>query len=260
MAKAVKNITNDATADLSPVHYTFKLPVPLEDLQTYRSELDGILRKTERELSEIDFHLMTDAERRRLLGSGVRRWGFITKTFEVASDNPEFVPLFLDMENFGDLIAEINETRNITITLEQMLRIYTDILLIAGDDAYKLALMYYNSVRDAARRGVPGAQAIFRALQLFFRRGLRTDEQPTEAQTMRDVKAVLHGKKDGKIVIEGQAAHKTAAEKTVVDDVHKPHGAWKEKEHGIICEHCGCENHGHHRFCHGCGKELRIEN
>jgi hypothetical protein len=146
---------------------------------------------------------------------------------------------------------------NITITLEQLLRIYTDILLIAGDEAFQMALMYYNSVREAARRGVPGAQATFRALQLFFRRGRQTDmAEPTEKDLLRDAKALLHGKKDGKIVIEGQAKHTAAASHVAIDDTFKPHGAFKEVIAGTVCERCRAENPAGHKFCHNCGGAL----
>ena len=204
-------------------------------------------------MSEVDFHLLTDAQRRRLLGSGVRRLGFIVKTFEVASDNPEFAPPFLDMENLSALIDEINETRNITISLEQLLRIYTDILLLAGDEAFTLALMYYNTVREASRRGVPGAQAVFRALEMFFRRGRRVDEEPTVAQVKRDVNALLHGKKDGEVIVKGEAKHTTARHREVIDTAHKPTGAFKEKTQGRICGQCGYVNDSHAKFCNDCG-------
>jgi ribosomal protein L40E len=263
MDKKIKNETENAAGsltsanDVMQLHY-YKPPVPLNKMLKYEADLENMLRATERDLSEVDFHLMTDAQRRRLLGSGVRRLGFIVKTFEVASDNPEFVPPFLNMDNFGDLIMEINSTRNITISLEQLLRINTDILLIAGDDAYKLALMYYSSVRDAARRGVPGAQAIFRALQLFFRRGKRTDEEPTTPEVERDVRALLHGKKDGEIVIKAEAKHVTAASREVTDDTFKPKAAFKEKIQGTICSQCGAENENHAKFCINCGTKLVI--
>ena len=238
--------------------YAPKPPVPLDLLRKFDDELAAILHETERDLGEWDFHMLTDAQRRRLLGSGVRRFGFITKTFEVASDNPEFTPPFLNMEHFHELIDEINQTRNITITANQLLRIYTDILLLAGDEAFTLALIYYNSVRDAARRGIPGAQAVFRALELFFRRGRRLDEEPTIPEVEKDVDALLHGRKDGTIVIEGHGKHTSAAEHTVVDDTYKPKGAFKETVQGAICEACGTQNGVGYKFCKNCGAKLEV--
>ena len=264
MAKKIKNENekNDGNTKALPsmenvtqLHF-FKPPVPLTDLQKYKSELESILRKTELELGDVDFFMMTDAQRRRLLGSGIRRLGFIVKTGEMIQNFPEFKPSFVDEENFENLVTEILETRAITVTLEQQLRIYTDVLLLAGDEAYKLSLMYYASVRDAARRGVPGAQAIFRVLQAFFRRGKRTGEEPTIPELERDVHALLQHRKDGKIVIEGAAKHTTAGELEIVDETAKPKGAFKETVQGTVCTQCGAENVDHARFCIQCGKQL----
>jgi NADH pyrophosphatase NudC (nudix superfamily) len=80
---------------------------------------------------------------------------------------------------------------------------------------------------------------------------------PTEPEVLRDAKALLHGKKEGEIVIEAHAKHTTPAEKTIVDNTNMPHHAtFKETELGEFCDNCGCENHEHHKFCHGCGKQL----
>ena len=243
--------TNDANAP----HY-FKAPVPLADLRKFKTELEDILHKTECELGDVDFQLMTDAQRRRLMGSGIRRLGFIVKTGEMIQNFPDYKPPFLDVSDFEDLVTEILETRAITVCLEQLLRIYTDVLLLAGDEAYKLSLMYYASVRDAARRGVPGAQAVFRVLQAFFRRGKRTGEEPTIPELERDVHALLQHRKDGKIVIEGAAKHTTAGELEIVDETAKPKGAFKETVQGTVCTQCGAENVDHARFCIQCGKQL----
>jgi hypothetical protein len=97
-----------------------------------------------------------------------------------------------------------------------------------------MALMYYNSVRELARRQVPGAQAVFRQLQPFFRRPRRQKDEPTEPEVERDVKALLLGKKDGKIVIENEKPRMTGGKHVVVDDMHKDKGAWKESESGEI--------------------------
>jgi len=81
--------------------------------------------------------------------------------------------------------------------------------------------MYYNSVRDAARRNVPGAQELFNILELFFRRGRISDGEPTEPELERDFRALLHGHKDGKIVIENERPHMEGGKHVVVDETHK---------------------------------------
>jgi hypothetical protein len=147
---------------------------------------------------------LSDADRRRLLGSGVRRYGFIEKTADIASDNLEFAPPFLDVDALREVITQIETLRNINVTFQQLSRLNTDLLLITSDEAFRLALMYYNSVRDASRRRVPGAEPLFRILQQFFRRPGRTSDKPTEKEIERDVKALLKGTKDGEITIKNE--------------------------------------------------------
>ena len=171
---------------------------------------------------------LSDAERRRLLGSGVRRYGFIDKVSDLAGVNSAFIPPFMSLEELKKLIRQIEELRDISSLLQQMLRINMDNLLATGDEAFRLALMYYNSVRDAARRRVAGADALFKILQLFFRRPRNAAEEPTESELERDMRALLHGHKDGKIVIESERPVKSRGKRIVLDEVHSEHAAVKE--------------------------------
>jgi len=113
---------------------------------------------------------LTHAERKRLLGSGVRRYGFIDKVSDVSSSNPEFAPVFYDVEDLKDALRKIELLRNISGGFQQLLRMTDDVLLQVSDSAFQMALAYYNTVREASRRRIPGAQAIFRQLQPFFNR------------------------------------------------------------------------------------------
>ena len=171
---------------------------------------------------------LSEAERRRLRGSGVRRYGFIDKVSDLAGVNSAFIPPFMSLSELKNLIRQIEVFRDISSILQQMLRITTDNLLMTGDEAFRLALMYYNSVRDAARRRVPGADALFKILQLFFRRPRNTSEEPTESELERDIRALLHGHKDGKIVIENERPVKSRGKRIVLDEVHSGHAAVKE--------------------------------
>jgi hypothetical protein len=209
-----------------------------------------------------DFRYLSDnilrpSERRRKIGAGIRNWGFMNKTSELANTKPEFAEIF-DLQSFNNCIKNIADCRSLITCAQTLIRVVTDSMMTYSNEAYSFSLLYYQTVRQLAQRDVPGALEVFRQLQPFFRRPRNTQAQPTAKQIERDMRALLHGKKDGKIVVENEMPHLTEGKRELIDDVHKPHGAWKETEHGTICEHCGCENHGHHRFCHGCGKELRM--
>ena len=202
-----------------------------DNLEQLLSDIDNILGIMKQDMQT---EALTPAERRRLLGSGVRRYGFIDKVSDVATDNLEFAPPFFNNATLKDKLRQIELLRNISVALQQMQRINDDVMLSVSDDAFQMALGYYNTVREASRRRQPGAQAIFRLLQTFFRRGRRPAEEPTQHEVERDVRALLHGKKDGKIIIEHEKPHTTGGKHVVVDETHKSHTAWKETESGDL--------------------------
>jgi hypothetical protein len=180
---------------------------------------------------------LTTNQRQRLPGSGVRRYGFIDKVKDIASENPQFVPPFLDVEQLKELLRRVELLRNLNIMLRQSTRVNMDFLLTAGAEAFRLSLMYYNTVRDAARQRVPGAQQEFDELQKFFRSPMRKHDQPTEMEVERDAKALLKGHKEGKIVIENIAPKTIEGKRTVIDQTHKPEKIeWKETESGEVEE------------------------
>jgi hypothetical protein len=214
-----------ATAEHAAPKGDDKALLPPSELTDILGELDA-LRDRFIEISPNT--ALSDKDRQRLLGSGVRRYGFIDKVSDIASENGAFIPPYLDLTELKKLIRQIEDLRNISALLQQMLRINTDNLLLTGDEAYRLALMYYNSVKDAYKRRVPGAEALFKILELYFKRSRNASEEPTEPELERDVKALLHGKKEGRIVIENERPAAQGGKHFVSDDVHSGHAAFKE--------------------------------
>jgi len=210
-----------------------RLFIPDQELEDLNEVLNTVLENFMEFAPET---ALSEAERRRLLGSGVRRYGFIDKVSDIAQDNLEFVPPYLDLEQLKKYLRDIENLRNISITLRQLSRLNSDLFLIISDEAFRLALMYYNSVRDASRRRVQGAQAVFETLQLFFQRPRRSSDEPTEMELKHDVNALLHGKKDGKIVIENETPHVHGGKHVVIDETHKDKANFHESESGEIVE------------------------
>jgi len=229
MAKT--NITNAAQPQTPPA-VAPAVPnsrVELDYLQQLQRDLHAMLTRM---TTDMQTEALTPAERRRMQGSGVRRYGFIDKTSDLAADNLQFAPPFFNIETLKNYLRMIETLRSISVTLQQMLRIDDDVLLTVSDEAFQMALGYYNTVREASRRRQPGAQALFRELQPFFQRGRMPSAEPTEPEVERDVKALLHGRKDGKIVIENEREHMSGGKHVVVDETYKERAAWKETEEG----------------------------
>jgi hypothetical protein len=163
---------------------------------------------------------LTPAQRHRLLGSGIRRYGFIDKTFDVSETNMQYAPGTFDRQRMHRLIENIENVRNIRVAVMQVLDACDDHLLQDGDDAFRIALIYYNTVRDLARHGDSGAREVFNILRPFFARSRSTnaDLPPTKKQALKDAKAILDGRKDGKILIEGTGRRTSKGERVIVDE------------------------------------------
>jgi len=202
---------------------------------------------------------LNNLERRRLSGSGIRRYGFIDKTSDVASVNPKYFPVGFDAVDLKSDIRDIEFFRNFLQKIRTFERIISNALLVRSDEAYKKSLSFYTYVRDLARAGNPEAVTIFDMLSSFFNRPRREGDEPSDSEIERDVKALLHGKKEGEILIKGTAKRTIAAKHEVVDDTFKPpKGALQAIPRETVCPDCGAKNKSHARFCTDCGK--RIEN
>ncbi|AEF82521.1 hypothetical protein [Leadbettera azotonutricia] len=116
----------------------------------------------------------TPHDRLRLIGAGIKNWGFIQTSFSHAGVNPQFVPTFLDMAEFKGAIDDFERKRALLTLIRQFAKIVSDSMLNDSDAAYHDGVDYYNYVREAARRRVPGAEAEHEVLRPYFKRGKRT--------------------------------------------------------------------------------------
>jgi len=104
-----------------------------------------------------------------------------------------------------------------------------DIMNIFGNLGFSFALAYYSNVKSIAERTRDKtAISVFEILRRFFSRK-RTPkmDEPTEKQLEHDFLALLHGHKDGEIVIKNESPHTTGRVHEVIDDVHKNRTAEK---------------------------------
>ena len=209
--------------------------------------------------SELSDNMLRPRERRRLIGMGIRNYGFTQKVRELIVTNPRFVQMF-NGSSLINCITNIDYCRNLIVDLDGFERRVRDSMLTYSDEAFSMALMFYHTVQEMARRGDGDARIILQMLQPFFkprnRRNSKTAE-PTEKQIERDVRALLRGEKDGEIIVKGKAKRTEAAEHSVMDNTHKPNAEnFTETVHGVICNECNANNPLHAKFCINCGKVL----
>jgi len=182
---------------------------------------------------------MTGAERRRLIGAGVRNWGFIDKAHDIARDNPSFLPPNFSAYDMAVAVREFEEIRQLVFTLNQFQQAANEAMLLRADALYRLALRVYGSLREQARNKVPGAEALFQALLKFFRRRRRPGDaegEPTEKELERDFHRLVHGTADGKIEIENVKPKLEGGERKIIDEHLRAAAQFKETEEGEIKE------------------------
>jgi len=161
------------------------------------------------------------SERNRKVGSGTKNLGFIEKVTSISFDANEFAPLLFETETLRRRIKEIEIKRNILVALQSFSRFVSDSMLISSDEAYKLSLIYYNITKELSRRRNPDAQVIYSSLKPFFKKTRRKPHDPTQKEIIRDAKALIHGKKDGKIIIKNERPHLEGGKFEVIDTTHK---------------------------------------
>jgi hypothetical protein len=154
-------------------------------------------------------------------GVGLKRLGFIEAAFRLSTKFPQYFPHWLDIQKFQSDLDLFNAVRSLvevcrrieekawTITIEASAMVYTD------------ALEYYSQVQDAARRRIDSAESIYAELHDFFRRGPMESDQPTQKKIKRDVDALLHGRKDGEVIIKNIKPKTTGGTHEVIDETFK---------------------------------------
>jgi hypothetical protein len=169
-------------------------------------------------------------DRKRLNGVGIKKQGFIEHAYNYAITNPEFLPHYLTLAKFNEDNQYFINFRNLFDTCKQIQEIIWNITIQASDVVYTDALEFYASVREAAKRRVDAAETIFKDLEIFFKRKRAAGEEPTEKELKRDINALLHGKRDGKIVVENVKPKTTGGARKVVDEQFRDTAQYKDTE------------------------------
>jgi hypothetical protein len=175
-------------------------------------------------------------DRRRLNGVGIKKLGFIERAYELALENGEFLPHYLTLEKFGKDIEYFMDFRSLTDVVSQIREQLWNITIQSADIAYTDALEFYASVREAAKRRVDAAETLNNALAIFFKHHRSETEEPTEKQAKRDFNSLLHGRHDGKLVVENIKPKLTRGRRKIIDETFKDTAEFKDTIEGDIKE------------------------
>ena len=153
--------------------------------------IDAILTELQRTavfggISQVETNLpflvnLTPQERQAMPKMGGSTQSFVSKALEIAANNPQFVPPYVDVEGMRrdyDLAVRL---QGIEMQLASLLEKVADTNTAVGSEAYITGLTLYNSLKAAAKVNVPGAKALVAELAERFTQAADEQENPPTA-------------------------------------------------------------------------------
>lgn len=124
-------------------------------------------------LQQIDYSMpflksLTPIERQTLPKGSDKSFSFMDKSLDQSQHNPQFVPPFLDVFEFDKDTDLSEKLLSIARPMRMLLEKIEDTAMLARSEAYLAALLFYQSVKAAAKMKVPGAQTIYDDLKRRF--------------------------------------------------------------------------------------------
>ena len=128
-----------------------------------------LLQKVAESLALLPFLIsMTDGDRKKLSKLGDKTMGWHLKCKDYMTQAPTLVPGFVDMTVYTNFSALLGQLGEVDHDFAPYARAFEDTLLMLGHQVYSMDLAFYQSAEQAAKRGVPGAQAIYNDLKTRF--------------------------------------------------------------------------------------------
>jgi hypothetical protein len=205
--------------------------LPIGDIDQIREYIQDAMEL----FTEIANNNLTQIQRRRKIGAGVRNYGFIEKVADLAEANPQYAQFF-DPNDLRNAIMNFDLCRNLALQLQGFLRQVTNTMLIYSNEGFLMSSIFYNAVQTMSRRGDSTAAPLFGTLRPFFRRSKRANAQPTEKQALREAGSLLKGTKDGKLIIENIKPKLTGGVHKVVEEKFTDTEQFTETKNGRITE------------------------
>jgi hypothetical protein len=177
---------------------------------------------------------LTQSERRRLVSAGVKNYGLIDKAYDIARDNPKFLPSYIDAQEIWQDMHDFEEMRQLVLVLEKFLQLANESMLVRGNKCFHDALRVYGALKEMTKSRVPGAKPLFDSLQTFFRRRKKQGEEDTTIKKLdKDYHGLIHGTRSGKIVVEAEKPHLVGGKRVIVDKTRSNNdSSFKETDEG----------------------------
>ena len=113
---------------------------------------------------------------------------FLFKALAYARSNPEFLPSYVDIEEFQKDVDVVMNLRPLRRSIRQFLEMMDDTSDLAGSEALMVALVFYAAVKAAAKAGVANAVTIAADMGTQFAAQSRPRKSPPPAAATTDAK------------------------------------------------------------------------
>ena len=137
-----------------------------EELQ----KLDEALQNIENVLKGKTFNLTPD-ERRQYGSIAEQNKLFVNKCKEFMEQYPQFVPSFLDKEEFDRDYQARQQIENRLIRLKTITEQLSDTKVLLDNDNYFNSITFYRNVKFLSGQNVPGIKTLYEQLKQFFKGG-----------------------------------------------------------------------------------------
>lgn len=139
------------------------IEIPAEDLKKMIEAVNTL-----KSLSEKYLIALTPTERKSKLKMGDKSIPFVEKVIEYTKSNPKFITEFMDVKALENDFKSVLELSNLLRPIDQLASGLNDTILLAGGEALYNALIYYNTVKQAAKNNIPDAKTIYEDLKKRF--------------------------------------------------------------------------------------------
>ncbi len=111
---------------------------------------------------------LTAEDRFNMLKMGDKTLAFVQRALDYAEQNEALIPPFLDLPEAKRDYKLAADLQAVQQKLATLLRSIEDTIMVAGGEAYEGTLVFYHSVKGAARSNVAGSQVIYDDLKQRF--------------------------------------------------------------------------------------------
>lgn len=126
---------------------------------------------------------LTPEERQAHARLGDKSLAFVEKSLEYAKENPQYVPPFLNVNEFERDMTLISQLRSILRPLGILLEGIDDTIMLAGSESYSAALLFYQSIKMAKTMNFAGTDSIYEELAKRFPGRSPSDDTATTQST-----------------------------------------------------------------------------